>query len=350
MTAAGFGLKDVCSSLARGWQRFFHAPCDARVPALLRICFALLVLVNLAVLLPDLDRWFTENGTLSTAASQAIARPAMWSVFWWLPSTSAVVATCYWIAVVQAALLLVGLASRFNVVCLFVWLNSFQNRNFLITDSEDVVMRLLAFYLIWMPIERCWSMDAWLWQRLWPKNSASRNYADGRFAAPGWGPRLLQIQMCVIFLSAGLSKLGGDAWLNGTALYYVARLDDYFGRFPAPDWPFNSPWAVAALTWSVIAVELLVPVLIWFRETRRPALAAAVLFHLGNEWTMHLFLFHWAMLVGWLAFLRPEDFAWLRASKSRTAAKIEAKGPGVDSDHLASHSQSRPESTPDPKH
>jgi hypothetical protein len=51
--------------------------------------------------------------------------------------------------------------------------------------------------------------------------------------------------------------------------------------------------------------------LIWFRETRRLALALVVLFHLANEWTMHLHLFHWVMLVGWLAFVQPQDWLWL---------------------------------------
>jgi hypothetical protein len=118
--------------------------------------------------------------------------------------------------------------------------------------------------------------------------------------------------MAVIFLSAGLYKLSTEEWFGGTAMYYVSRLDDYFGRLPMPTWLFDSPWSVAIITWTVVAGELLVPVFVWFRETRRWALAVAVLFHLGNEWAMHLFLFHWIMLVGWLAFVQPSDFAWWR--------------------------------------
>ena len=114
---------------------------------------------------------------------------------------------------------------------------------------------------------------------------------------PGWGLRLLQIQMCVMLLRRGAVEARA-ARRGSTArrIYYVARLDDYFGRLPIPTWLFDTPWAVALMTWSVLAVELLAPVLLWFRETRRLALVAVVLFHLANEWTMHLFLFHWVML------------------------------------------------------
>ena len=139
----------------------------------------------------------------------------------------------------------------------------------------------------------------------WRANGRERPRA-GQSLAPAWGLRLLQIQMAAIFLSAGLYKIATEEWFYGTAMYYVARLDDYFGKYPVPDWLFDSPWAVAIMTWAVVAGELLIPVFIWFRETRRVSLLLAVLFHLGNEWTMHLFLFHWVMLVGWLSFIRPE--------------------------------------------
>jgi hypothetical protein len=329
MTAAVGSLKQASRSLIRGWHRFFHAPCDARIAAAVRIAFAIVTLLNLAVLYPDLDHWFTDQGVLPAEVSREVARPYAWSVLWLLPSTPAVVHACYWIAVAQTVLLLVGVVPRLQALGVFVWLVSFTNRNYLIVDGEDTVFRLIAFFLIWMPVGRCWSVDA-LVRRWWqgphlnplpegegvrdPRPSPLPEGEQERCAAPGWGLRLLQIQMCLMFLSAGLCKLDGNSWLNGTAIYYVARLDDYFGRFAAPDWPFDWPWAVALLTWSVIAIELLVPIFVWFRETRRLCLVAVVLFHLGNEWTMHLFLFHWVMLAGWLAFVEPSDFAWLSGS------------------------------------
>jgi hypothetical protein len=167
-------------------------------------------------------------------------------------------------------------------------------------DAEDTLFRLLAFYLTLMPIGQRWSIDAWLWKRLGKARKATR--------APLWPLRLLQIQMALVFWSAGLSKINGAAWLNGTALYYVARLDDYFGRFPLPSFLFAKTWLVAFMTWTVIVTELFVPVLIWFRETRRWALLAVVALHLAMEYCMYLFLFNWIMLVGWLAFVEWDDF------------------------------------------
>ena len=115
--------------------------------------------------------------------------------------------------------------------------------------------------------------------------------------------------MVLVFWSAGLSKINGSAWLHGTALYYVARLDDYFGRFPLPSWLFARAWCVALMTWTVLVTELCAPLFVWFRETRRWALLAVFALHLAMEYCMHLFLFNWVMLVGWVAFVEWDDVA-----------------------------------------
>jgi hypothetical protein len=128
--------------------------------------------------------------------------------------------------------------------------------------------------------------------------------------------------MAAMLFSSGLMKLAGDPWLNGTALYYVSRLDDYFGRFPVPAWAFDTPWIVALMTWSVLLAELAVPILIWFRETRLPCLIVLLVFHLANEWTMNLFLFHWVMLAGWISFLTPADFGWLSAYSTMPSSSM----------------------------
>jgi vitamin K-dependent gamma-carboxylase-like protein len=322
-------LKTTLSALARGWQAFFHAPCDARICAAIRIGYAAVILIHLAVLYPNLDLWFTDAGVLPLEAAQQIGNPYVPSLLWHLPNTPTVTHVAFFAFVTHAVLLLVGLLPRANAICVFVWLLSFQARNPMIHDSQDTALRLLGFLLIFLPLGRCWSINAWL-IRLWKRRSEAANphSANGyplpkgqgldRFAAAGWGLRLVQIEMVLIFLSTGLVKLGGDLWVNGTALYYVSRLDDVFGRFPVPAWAFDTPWVVALMTWAVIAVELLVPVLIWFRETRRLCLVGLLLFHLANEWTMNVFLFHWIMLVGWISFLEPGDFRWL-GSRTRSS-------------------------------
>jgi hypothetical protein len=276
--------------VARGWNAFFHAPADPRICAAIRVGYAALVLVNLAVLYPDLDELLGEGGILPVDVSRQLNDPDCWSVLNWLPRTPKVLHACFWAYAVQSVCLLFGAASRINAVCVFVWLVSFQNRNVLLLDGEDTVFRLVGFFLMFMPAGQAWSVDAWFRR-------------GERGPASGWALRMLQIQMAIIYFSAAILKLQGDEWFDGTAMYYVSRLDDYFGRFPVPAFLFDSPAAVRWTTWSVMAVELLVPIFVWFRETRVICLLAVLAFHIACDYSMHLFLFHWIMLVGWLSFL-----------------------------------------------
>jgi len=340
MNTAPGSLKASAAAFARGWQAFFHTPCDARIPAAIRIVYATIVLVHFAALYPDLDLWYTADGVLPAEASPKVASPYTWSLLRLLPDTTAAVHTCFWIAAVHAGMLLVGLLPRINAFFLFLWLVSFQFRNDVINDGEDCLMRMMGFFMIWLPSGSVWSVNAVV-RRWWGRvqGSGFRVQADrgqetenrrrhtecAYYLVPGWPVRLLQIEMAAMFFSSALMKLAGEPWVNGTALYYVSRVDDFFGRFPVPAWLFDTPWAVAVMTWSVVLAEFSIPILIWFKETRRPCLLVLLAFHLANEWTMNLFLFHYLMLCGWISFVTPEDFAWLRR-KRREQPRMVADG------------------------
>jgi uncharacterized membrane protein YphA (DoxX/SURF4 family) len=299
------------SGFVVAWNRFFHSRIDARRMAIVRISYALLMLVWLAILYPDLDTWFGPAGLEPADVYEQARQPQQWSVLSWLPHDVAAAASwlqfVFWLHIVSAAMLALGLFTRVNAVLVFVLLVSWQNRNPLIWDGEDPLFRLLGFYLLLMPSGRAWSLD----RRLF---GARRECCP---LVPAWPLRLVQLQVTIVFIAAALSKLGGDAWVDGVALSYVGRLDDLFGRFPVPHVLFETPLLVRLMTWTVIVVELIAPLFLWFRETRRWALLVIVLFHLSNEYAMFLFLFHWIMLVGWSTFLTSGDITFLTGVFSR---------------------------------
>ncbi len=283
------------------WNRFFHQPADARIPAMIRIGLAALVLVNLAALYPNLEKWFGESGVLPQGLPHLPEGSWQWTLLDGVPQTPLALQVCFWIFVLQTVCLLLGLASRCSAVAVFIWIVSFQHRNQLILDGEDKVMRLIAFFLIFMPLAEIWSVDAWLLRR---GKSQAEPYQS---QASPWAQRMLQYFMVLVMLATGLWKFAGEPWRDGTALYYVARIDDLFGRFWVPHYFFDTRWTVRAMTWSVLYVELVIPFLIWIPRARRFSLLVLLAFHLSNEWAMHLFLFHWIMLCGWLSFLKRED-------------------------------------------
>jgi hypothetical protein len=120
------------------------------------------------------------------------------------------------------------------------------------------------------------------------------------------GLRLIQLHLCLIYASAGLAKLQGRPWWDGTAVGMLLGNSE----FRAFDLGFlaDHPHALELATHATVWLELLYPVLIWFRGWRPWLMAAAVMMHVGIALAMGLTEFSLAMIAGNLAFLRPE---WL---------------------------------------
>ncbi|MEA5536401.1 HTTM domain-containing protein [Crocosphaera sp. XPORK-15E] len=290
-------------SFFAGWDSFFSQYKNPKICALIRIGYAFLLLINVLVLWPDLLRWFGENGLLPYTVSREIIDPDTLTIFTWLPKYDWVLKMSYGIFISQIIFLLLGLFSRFQAVCVFIWFVSFVHRHHTLFDAEDNLFRLMGFFLIFMPIGAYYSVDSWL---------KTRKKIAHNFTSSTWALRLLQIQICLIYLSTAWEKMKGEDWINGTAIYYVSRLDDVFGHFPIPDFLFTSLSLIKYMTWLVIVVELFIPIALWFKETRRFALFLAFGLHLSIEYAMNLFLFQWLMIVGLLSFTEPKDYQLLK--------------------------------------
>ena len=288
---------------------FFHAPIDLRTVAALRIGYAGLMLVNVLCWWPDLDRWFSDAGVLTLAASRQMIDSRCLTLFQILPNDLVTLRVVYGIFIGQLVALLIGWKPRMQAACCFVWLVSFQHRNNLVFDGEDTLFRIIGFLLIFMPLGAAWSVDRLLRARAGSLSPSLPPPLPS--TADGWAVRLLQLEMTMLYFSAAWSKLLGEPWRDGTALYYVTRLDEYWGRFPIPSFVVQTPWIVRGLTWSTMGLEFTIPVLIWFAPTRRFALGLVLVFHLACDYAMHLFLFHWIMLLGWMSFVQPDDLRWM---------------------------------------
>ncbi|HET9623756.1 MAG TPA: HTTM domain-containing protein [Kofleriaceae bacterium] len=277
-------------SVAKRWNDFVFAARDPRLASVLRIGYGALLLINLAMWAPDLRLWFTESGVLPAAAAREIVDEHAPTILGWFASDGWPIA-CYVALVIAAVLLTVGWRTRIMAVAVGLGLTWFQNRNYAIVDGEDTLFRLFAFYLALCPAGWAFSLDA-------------RRRSPAQAADPPipWGLRVFQIQIAVVYLSSAIEKTTGADWTSGHALYYVARLDDSFGKLPVPLALFGSLAVTQAMTWGVLALEWLLPFLLFWRRTRRWAIVGALVFHLAIEATMNLFLFHWLMILGILSF------------------------------------------------
>ena len=191
---------------------------------------------------------------------------------------------------VLAVLITVGLLYRFAVPLFFLLFTySFLLDQALYLNHLYLVC-LLAFLLSFMPANRAFSVDAWLWPGLRSQ------------VTPAWTVWMLRFQLGVVYFFGGVAKLSPD-WLRGEPMRtWLARRTDFpvIGQF------FREEWAVYLFSYGGLLLDLLiVPFLLW-RRTRVPAFIVAVLFHLMNAQMFRIGIFPWLGIAATAMFFAPD--------------------------------------------
>ncbi len=271
------------------WARFWHEPVRAERVALMRILLALALLTDqLFQLLPNLQEFYGATGVAPEGLHDAYQlRHWHWTVLLFNTDQMAIVATLFALWVAATALLLVGWHSRLMSVLVWFLTLCFINRNPNITNGGDDALQVGLFLLMLGPSGYALSVDAWQARR------AGKPLPD---VTPPWPVRVLQIQLCMIYLTTGLVKLEGTGflegtWWDGTSVHYVLNYVTMsrwsYAQLPVP------LWITAVLTYTSVWWETLFPLLVLNRWTRTPALLFGLLFHLGIWLTIE---------VGWFSF------------------------------------------------
>jgi hypothetical protein len=171
----------------------------------------------------------------------------------------------------------------------------------------DQIVVMLAMYLMWSRCGSVWSLDAWL-VRSGVASSSSRFRA---WLFPSSLPctanqvttRLIQLHLCVIYLFGGLSKMRGEMWFDGSALWYTAVNYEY--QSLDITWLGYFRFVIATLTAATIFWETFYCALIWPRLTRPLVLGMALMVHGGIAVALGMVTFGTIMLVANLAFIDP---------------------------------------------
>lgn len=295
-------LSELIATARRGWHAFWFTPSDTATLGLIRILAGAMLFYSHLVWSLDLEAFFGQHAWLSADAVGAFNRGGFtWSYFWLIDSPM-LLWTVHIVALVVFALLTLGLFSR--VVSVLAWLMavSYVNRVPGALFGLDQINVMLAMYLMIGPCGASYSLD-----RLLAARRAGKRVGELPPAPPSVAGnvaiRLIQCHMCVIYLFAGLSKLAGESWWDGSALWLsFANLE-----YQSLDMTWLSDWprAVSLLTHISIAWEVSYIALVWPRLTRPIVVALAIPLHLGIAFCLGMMTFGLIMLVGNLAFVSP---------------------------------------------
>jgi hypothetical protein len=145
-----------------------------------------------------------------------------------------------------------GIGTRLSTVVAWTLFVSFNQRLPWVQNGGDSMMRCALFYLLFAPAGAVWSVDSVLGRRRDAQGTVTP------VLIPPWSVRLMQIQLALIYLFTGISKISdgwlGNDWINGEAVYWVLN-DLSLTRWPYYWLPV--PMLVCrCLSWGTLAFEL----------------------------------------------------------------------------------------------
>jgi hypothetical protein len=296
-------------AFVRAWDAFFFTPADPRPLALVRIAVGSLLVWNWIWLGVDLGASLGTDGWADPELVRQGMPQGAWSI--WLSMPDALLVPAWSLGLIAMVALTIGLASPVAAVVSWAFVVSTMRRVPVMLFGFDNVMAVWTLYLaVCGASGQAYSLDRWIARR-------RRKIADPPppTVSANLGLRLIQLHLCLIYASAGLAKLQGVPWWDGSALGMLLGNSD----FRPFDFSFLSehPRLLEFGTHATVILELLYPILIWFRGWRPWMLAAAALMHAGIALGMGLTEFSMAMVAGNLAFV---PSAWLdRIGRGRGA-------------------------------
>jgi hypothetical protein len=260
-------------------------------------------------------------------------------------------------------LFMIGFCTRFTTALTWFVSLCYIHRNPSVLFGVDTMMNILLLYLLIGPAGARFSVDSLIrsWWRKAKPGVVQRWYAFWKRPAPALDEiappaadpaapsvaaniaiRLLQIHVCIIYLFAGVSKLQGQAWWNGGALWmtlgnyeFAPMQFEYYRAFlrflGEHQWLYDALMTGGGL--FTLVFEIGYAFLIWRPKLRWAFLAGAILLHGCIGLFMGLKTFSMTMLVMNMAFLRKEEvlwfFTWTSQPTTAAATTTPAMAPTV---------------------
>jgi len=289
-SALALSSSDVRPIVRARLREIFGA--DVRSLAVMRIGAAMVVIADLFQRLPALRAHYTDQGVLPRALLETM--DAGWSVYR-LTGSFAGIGVLWGIALVFALGLLLGFRTRFAAVACWVLLVSLQNRNPFVYHSGDDLLRLTLFWGMFLPLGRQWSIDA--------RQRRPADACPGQVVSVGTVGWFLQIFCLFVFLFD--HKLLGNAWRNGTAVYYALSVEQFRASFGTLLLGF--PRLLPFLTHAILIQQGLTLVLLatpfLIGPSRVIAIVGVIATQIGFGLCFQLGTFPWIMSIAILALL-----------------------------------------------
>jgi hypothetical protein len=291
---------------ARAFLRARYLGADLRTLGLFRIVIGTLLCLNLLRVWNDATLYYSNQGVFSN--DWHLFRPSSefnFSIFHAF-SSPAEVHLAFALALACFFCFAIGYRTRlFNALSL-LWITSLDNRLVMVENGGYVVVNLTVFWALFLPVGARFSVDA-LRRAFRESRTVTEMVARERPLGPhrSLASLFVLVNFGVVYIFNVVNKYG-STWREGGTVHYVLHLDRL--GTPVAAWfretlPFA---ATRVLSWSVLVVEGLIVVLIFWPHGRRYTRPLAQILIVGLHTTfgvmMQLGPFSWFM-IGWSTIL-----------------------------------------------
>lgn len=333
-------------------------PVSLYAAAALRIGYGLLYLAFLLREFPHRDEMWGPGSPWTPELARQMFDQSGWASVLTLSDSRMYFEVCYAVALVTCALFLLGWRTRAVSVLFAVVVVSFHARAIFMADGGDNLMVLMAVYLVFTACGRRWSLDARrtrlqasAGKATGPRGGGLRHQlGDARntltIVLHNCGMFVIAAQVCFLYACAGLYKVQGPSWANGTALHYVLNID-LFRPWPGLSQIIDGHYVlIAVVGYLTVLVQVAFPFVL-FGRLKYPVLILLLGMHVNIAVLMGLPVFSGAMIVADAVFL-PDRFyrslgrLWRRTPRPTGVA---AAGASPEPESALVPPQSRPDAS-----
>ena len=288
--------------LVEKWQRFWFTPTAPHTLALLRILNGAMLFYTHLVWGKNLLDFLGPNAWINRSTAQQLNSLSTgtnytWSYLYYVESP-AILWCLHLAALLILACYTLGLYTRVTAVLAWIITLSYCHRLVGLQYGLDQINTFLVMYLMLAPCGEVYSLDAWL------ANRANPNKTTTLSTATTIATRLIQLHLCVIYFFGGVSKLRGEMWWDGSAVWFAMANLEY--QTLNLTWLIHARWLVALLTHVTVLWETFYCVLVWPRWLRPIILALAVAVHGFIAFALGMITFGLAMISANLVFVPPQ--------------------------------------------
>lgn len=273
--------------------------------SLLRIIYGLALLFLLVPSIPERSLLW---GQASFWVDPEASRRGYWTFDTLFTKDSALLFDiAYFGLIALAVLFILGWRTRIITPIMLLMLVALHSNNNFMLNGGDTLMRITLLFMIFANLSEHYSLDA---RRRAHSTKPRRKLVPDHIsnASHNTGLILCCFQIIVVYTTSGVWKLLGDDWLNGSALFYALRIDNFMLYPAVNELLWQSSMVIYIGTFLALWIQTFFVILILWRPTRIIALISLIFMHLGIGLLLGLWPFSLAMIALDMLFIR--DLTW----------------------------------------